>query len=104
LVRRWRRRYIAFQLLPPNTYSRTEMHRIIGRIVSLFISEEKEAHIKLVRYYPDKGVGIIRCDHKFTYKLVNVITKGNGLPTNIKVKTLGTSGSIKTLKMKFLKS
>lgn len=79
------------------------MNKILRRIVSLFSSEEKEAHIKLVKYYSDKGVGIIRCDHKFTYKLVNLITQGNGLPINIKVKTLGTSGSIKTLKMKFLK-
>jgi RNase P/RNase MRP subunit POP5 len=58
--------------------------------------------IRIIKYDAETGLGIIRCGHNSVNQFLYSIREGRGLPIDLKIKTLGTSGSIKALKRKFL--
>ncbi len=90
-----RRRFILFE-------TAEETDAGMGRIISLFNGRFRELGIdrREIRFrvvFVGDGVGIVRCSHVFKDVVLNMInwTELNG----VKLKTLRTSGTLKTLKV-----
>lgn len=69
---------------------------------NLFNKECKDLGIYLIKL--NQKYGIVKCNHlekDKTIKLINSIKKVN--LTNVKIETLGTSGTIKTLLNKYIR-
>ncbi len=59
-------------------------------------------YIWVVKFDVETGLGIIRCGHNSLDQILQSIQEPKRMLKELNFKTLGTSGSIKTLKRKFL--
>ena len=59
-------------------------------------------YIWVIKFDVETGEGIIRCGHNSLNKILQSLQEIKGILKKLKFRTLGTSGSIKTLKRKFL--
>ncbi len=58
---------------------------------------------RIIEYDPNTGLGIARCDHRSVSLLLTILRGSTETFGRYGAKTLGVSGSIKTLRRKFLK-
>lgn len=101
MVKLMRRRYVAFQLMPRTEASKREIYEALMRSLSLSENGGGRPPIRVIDYNVEKGLGIIRCGHKYIGQLLNSIEEAEGVSAELNLKTLGTSGSIKALKRRF---
>ena len=100
LTRLFRRRYIAFTLTLVTQISKRELlAQIIRKIVTTNSRDPKQYHIRIINYDVSTGLGIVRCDHKVTNLLLSIL-RNLEVCKGIRLKTIRTSGSIKSLKQK----
>ena len=59
-------------------------------------------YIWVVKFDVETGLGIIRCGHNSLDQILQSIQEPERMLKELNFETLGTSGSIKTLKRKFL--
>lgn len=104
LIRLLRRRYIAFKLNHAPPVSKKELlAKLIAKIMTVHGREASEQHrIRIIEYDQHTGLGIVRCDHETANLLRSLLRDSTGIFGEYSVKTLGTSGSIKALRRKFL--
>lgn len=103
LVRLVRRRYIAFKLNRPPLPSRGELLTMLMASIEAVGREGSEQyHIRVIDYDLNTGRGIVRCDHRAVSLLLSVLRDSAKNLGRYDTKTIGISGSIKTLKRKFL--
>ncbi|MEW6069453.1 MAG: Rpp14/Pop5 family protein [Candidatus Thermoplasmatota archaeon] len=94
-----RKRYIVFELIAPRPIRKEEVIRLIRRSFGKLI---QEIDPWLLKYRNNKG--LLRCRHTKkgeAIKILSSITKIN--EEEIKIKTLGTSGTIKRASRKYLR-
>jgi RNase P/RNase MRP subunit POP5 len=104
LIKLIKRRYIAFHIESRIKISKREIyHALIKEIsYSANVSTKKRPYMWIIKFDVETGLGIIRCGHNALNQILQSIQESRGLLKELKVRTLGTSGSIKTLKRKFL--
>ena len=98
-----RHRYIAFYLKSNNRSINKNnfINEMESQCQNLFSKKCKDLGIYLIRF--NQKYGIVKCNHlekDKTIKLIKSIQKIN--LTDVKIETLGTSGTIKTLVSKFI--
>lgn len=97
-----RKRYIAFRVEAPHTISRKEFISAIRNNVKDKAQWERVEPWLTVF---ENNEGILRCIHTAKEEAVEILTSisGVGRPNiEVKVMTLGTSGTIKKAKLRFL--
>ena len=95
-----RRRYIGFEI---NSYGNIfqikkddVIYEIRKKCKQLFNNDCKEMGIFLMRF--EKDTGIIRCNHIEKNNTIKLLTSIDNISSNkVNIKTLGTSGTIKSL-------
>jgi len=104
LIRLFRRRYIAFKLSPPPSISKRELLAMLAEKMTATRGGEdlEQHHIRIIRYDQETGLGIVRCDHRAVDLLLSVLKGSTESFGECSVKTMGTSGSIKALRRRFL--
>lgn len=101
-IERERKRYIAFKITAPQVISRNELISAIREKVK---SNESWGNMKPWLTIFEDNVGILRCVHTYKDEAVKLLTSikivgKEKMPVN--VETLGTSGTIKQAKRKYL--
>lgn len=105
LVRLVKRRYIAFRLKHAPYFSKRELLMMfMSNVEGVGREGSEEYHIRIIEYDPSSGLGIIRCDHRAVSLLLNVLKDPTKTLGKYDAETIGVSGSIKTLKRKFLQA
>ena len=97
-----RNRYVGFVIVEPNrVFSRRDvMSSICDKARELFVDEAKKFGLKLIRFNGREG--IVRCYHIYkdkTIEILNSIMEVRG--HKVKIRTIGTSGTIRSLNRKF---
>jgi RNase P/RNase MRP subunit POP5 len=99
-----RKRYIAFRIHTPNEISRKEFIAAIRRNVN-----EKNQWERVMPWLTvfENNQGILRCVHTAKDEAITILNSiehvGRGRE-KVRVETLGTSGTIKKAKLRFLKN
>jgi RNase P/RNase MRP subunit POP5 len=70
--------------------------------LSIKLSTQQRAYVWIIKYNVDTGVGILRCGHDSLPQILRAIQESGDRLKEIQMRIWGTSGSIKTLKRKFL--
>ena len=70
--------------------------------LSIKLPTQQRAYVWVIKFDVETGVGILRCGHDSLNQIVLAIQESGERLKEIKMRTWGTSGSIKTLKRKFL--
>ena len=104
MVKLIRRRYVAFQLMPGTKASKRKIYGALIRNMSMSKDGRGEGrpYIRVIEYDVETGLGIIRCGHKSIGQLLRSIREARGVLAELNLKTLGTSGSVKALRRRFL--
>jgi RNase P/RNase MRP subunit POP5 len=102
LIRLIRKRYIAFKIVTDARISKRKINEALLRNVSLNKNGEVKPYLRVIDYDAERGLGIIRCGHNLIGQLLHSQLRIEGVSTELNIKTLGTSGSIKALKRKYL--
>lgn len=103
LVRLVRRRYIAFRLKRAPYISKRELLMVLTSDMGEIGGEGSgQHHIRIIDYDPNTGLGIVRCDHRAVSILLSILRDTAKTLGKYDAETIGVSGSIKTLKRKFL--
>ncbi|MFH0897283.1 MAG: Rpp14/Pop5 family protein [Candidatus Bathyarchaeota archaeon] len=103
MVKLFRRRYIAFKLNSAPTISKRELlPMLISNMEAVSKEDSEQYHIRIIKYDAEIGLGVVRCDHRAVNLLLVVLRNPNKTLGNYDAKTIGISGSIKTLRRKFL--
>ena len=96
-----RKRYIAFEIISENNFTLQEIRNAILReaakhnLEGVFLLPE--------RYNTEKRIGLIKVGHKSALKLREVLNNMQEINNKqAKIKTLGTSGTVKTASRKYL--
>jgi ribonuclease P/MRP protein subunit POP5 len=94
-----RKRYIGF-VLTNYSNSNIEKRELVSEIkrqsINLFQKEPKDLGIMLLRF--DNERGILRCKHNHKEDAIKLLISINEVSNNkVKIKTIGTSGTIKKL-------
>ncbi|MCK5402636.1 hypothetical protein KAI60_00845 [Candidatus Bathyarchaeota archaeon] len=84
--------------------SKREIYHVLIREISTSINVKtgNGLYIWVIKFDVETGLGIIRCGHNYLDQILQSIQESRGILKELKFRTLGTSGSIKTLKRKFL--
>ena len=84
--------------------SKREIYNILIKeiLTSTNVKTGNGLYIWVVKFDVETGLGIIRCGHNSLNQILQSIQEPERMLKELKFKTLGTSGSIKTLKRKFL--
>ena len=101
-----KQRYIAFQVIGERAFKKDEIKRAIWDASLKTLGELGTAKAKVwfIKFDEKSQTGILRCDRKYVEEMrfaLTMLTQING--SKAIVRTLGVSGTIKRLKMKFLK-
>lgn len=94
-----RKRYIAFELIAPRAIAKSEVIKLVRSELGKLTNDIKPW---VVKYRKNKG--LLRCTHtkkEAAIKLLTSIKKINQL--ELKIRALGTSGTIKRATRKYLK-
>ncbi len=101
-----RRRYVGFQVFLKNKKGSISKQDVIAAIrrkcQELFDVDVKEKRIFLVKF--DKDTGIVRCKHTEKEATIEILQNIKKIKTDteVEIKTLGTSGTIKSLEKKHM--
>ncbi len=89
---------------PSIKISKREIYNILIKEISTStnVKTRDDLYIWVIKLDVEKGLGIIRCGHNSLNQILQSIQEAEGILKELKLRTLGTSGSIKTLKRKFL--
>jgi len=84
--------------------SKREIYHILIKEISTStnVKTGDGLYIWVIKFDVETGLGIIRCGHNSLNQILQSIQEAGGILKELKLRTLGTSGSIKTLKRKFL--
>lgn len=101
-----KQRYIAFQVIGERTFKSGEIKKAIWEASLRVLGELGTAKAKIwfIRFDEKSQTGIVRCDRDYVEQVrfaLTMLTQING--SKVIMRTLGVSGTIKRLKMKFLK-
>lgn len=101
-----KKRYIAFQIMGERKFKSREIKNAMWEAFLRVLGELGTAEAKpwFIKFDEKTQTGILRCDRKHVERVrlaLTLMTQING--SNVIVKTLGVSGTIKRLKMKFLR-
>lgn len=104
MVKLFKRRYIAIKLSPASSISKRELLTILMKIIATIHDGEDigQNHVRIIEYDQTTGLGIVRCDHRnvdFLRSILNDTAEAFGVS---RVETIGTSGTLKALRRKFL--
>jgi RNase P/RNase MRP subunit POP5 len=104
LIKIIKRRYIAFHIESHIKISKREIYHALIKEISQSINAntKKRHYMWIINFDVETGLGIIRCGHNSLNQILQSIQESRGILKELKLRTLGTSGSIKTLKRKFL--
>ncbi|MBC7094857.1 ribonuclease P protein component 2 [Thermococcus sp.] len=99
-------RYIAFQVIGERPFKKEMIKKAIWDVSLKTLGELGTARAKpwFIKFDEKTQTGIVRCDRKYVEEIrfvLTLVTEING--SKAIVRTLGVSGTIKRLKMKFLK-
>ncbi|WP_048146610.1 ribonuclease P protein component 2 [Pyrococcus abyssi] len=98
-------RYIAFEIISDDEFTKDEVKSLIWEASLRVLGELGTALAKpwFIKYDPKTKTGIVRCDREYVEHLrfaLMLATDFNG--KRLIIRTLGVSGTIKRLKKKFL--
>ncbi|MDI6707921.1 MAG: Rpp14/Pop5 family protein [Candidatus Thermoplasmatota archaeon] len=94
-----RKRYIAFEVIAARKIGKAEIVRLVA---SAFGKLAHEINPWVVKYRANKG--LLRCKHTKKEEAIKILTSIGCLGSEeIKIKTIGTSGTIKCATRKYLK-
>lgn len=101
-----KQRYIAFQVIGERIFKSGEVNKAIWETSLRVLGELETAKAKvwLIRFDERTQTGIVRCDRDYVERVriaLTMLTQING--SKAIIRTLGVSGTIKRLRMKFLK-
>ncbi|MCD6559336.1 ribonuclease P protein component 2 [Palaeococcus sp. (in: euryarchaeotes)] len=101
-----KRRYIAFQVVGERKFTSREIKNALWETSLRVLGELGTAEAKpwFIKFDEKSQTGILRCDRRYVERVrfaLALISRIND--SHAVVKTLGVSGTIKRLKMKFLK-
>ena len=104
MIKLIKRRYIAFQVLSKLEISGRELYNALSQemIARMNGTTKKRPYLRVIKFDSETGFGIIRCSHTALDQVLRLIQESMGNLEKLKLRTIGTSGSIKTLKRKFL--
>ncbi|MBO8175518.1 MAG: ribonuclease P protein component 2 [Thermococcus sp.] len=99
-------RYIAFQVIGEREFKKDEIKKAIWEAFLRVLGELGTARAKpwFIKFNEKTQTGILRCDRKHVEEIrftLAMLTEING--SKAIVRTLGVSGTIKRLRIKFLK-
>ena len=99
-------RYIAFQVIGERPFKKDEIKKALWGASLRTLGELGTARVKpwFIKFDEKTQTGIVRCDRKYVEELrfaLTMITEING--SRAIIRTLGVSGTIRRLKLKFLR-
>ena len=103
MIKQIKRRYIAFQIMPHRIFAKKDLQNLLINEIATGTNEplRRRPYIRVIEFDRESGYGILRCGHVSLNQLLQSLHESGKLK-QLKLRTLGTSGSIKTLKRKFL--
>jgi ribonuclease P/MRP protein subunit POP5 len=102
---RGKKRYIAFKLFVSGHVSKRELIDVILDEGLKFFGELKMSEFGLwvLEFDVDKGVGFLVCNHRYKGEVIACLSLIDSVShNNASIQVLGVSGTIKSLKRKFL--
>jgi RNase P/RNase MRP subunit POP5 len=87
LIRRIKRRYIAFRII--------DGYPTKNNLIRCIEFGLKGIKLQIIEYDENTGQGIIRCGHKSVRDIIDFLN-------SVSITVIGVSGTIKTLRRKFL--
>lgn len=105
MLRRVRRRYLALKIVGEQTIDGGDLIRALREAVLQLFGEygASQVNLSLVEYEPDKNCAVLRCSHKALEMVrasIASVTEITAKPVAIHV--VGVSGTLKSLRKKFL--
>lgn len=102
-VTRIRRRYVAFKVLEPAGFSKSELYHSIAQTLSELrnMSSVQPFDFRIIEYDPLTRMGIIRCGHLRVDALRTIFKSMKIHETSVKVEVVTVSGTLKALRSRF---
>lgn len=99
MIREHKKRYMGFYI-PSHTH--LTKHQLLSRFMHE-LPLTPRPRVRIIEYNAASGVGILLCDHKSLPQLRQVFNKFSKISvTPNPIRLLGVSGTLKTLRQKFL--
>lgn len=101
-----KKRYIAFEVLSSGRVSKKQVIEVIMGEALKFFGELKGSEFSpwVVEFDEEKSRGFLVCDHRFKGEMITALTLITSVEAeSASIVVLGVSGTVKSLKRKFLK-
>lgn len=103
MVKLLRKRYIGFRIMSEKPYTRHEILKLILEELRLIgRNDANKIRVRLLEYEEEKCVGILQCGHESVDKIRRLLDSVNEKNREVMIKSLGVSGTVKSLRRKFL--
>jgi RNase P/RNase MRP subunit POP5 len=99
VIREHKKRYMGFYIPSPTHLTK---HQLLSRLMDK-LPPTPRPRVRIIEYNAASGVGILLCDHKSLPQLRQVFHKFSKISVTLDpIYLLGVSGTLKTLRQKFL--